>query len=188
MEVIVPAIWHRSQGTPMTPFPALAQPELLQSSRLRPKFLQWAVEPSVGSFRAQGVFYDPIKTNPDSHLGAADLGALPSKPEVLEGTWALPGCDTSSHAEWNHNYEADMSANDAGLFPCMCRPSGRDPADFIKAVSMRPHYDWNDCASYWTKNGDFPDEVDEISYGNFLASERTDSRLSNSSWLVLCIS
>ncbi|KAL8838836.1 MAG: hypothetical protein Q9170_001958 [Blastenia crenularia] len=125
----------------------------------------WAVESSARSFKAQGINYDPSKTDSSALLGAANIDDYISSPERLEGTWTLPVCDGSSYGQFNSDYEGHK--HDIGIPPCVCGIDGRDTATFAKAANLDAKKLARICFDWWTVNGtkNWPTRADSIVYG-----------------------
>lgn len=125
----------------------------------------WAVESSARSFKAQGINYDPSKTDISGFLGSADIDDYINSPFRLEGTWTLPVCDGSSFGRFNVDYEA--KGKQKGIPPCVCGIDGRDTATFVKAANLDAGDMARRCFNWWTVVGteNWPSGTDRIAYG-----------------------
>ena len=131
--------------------------------------LQWAVESSVRSFKAQGLNYDAEATDLSKLLGARGIDDYLNSPERLEGTWTLPVCDGSSRGRFNVDYASQTDYDPKGGRgepPCACGKDGRDTATFIRAANFNAEAVANKCLVSWTetKLDDWPAGVNRITY------------------------
>ncbi|KAL9610259.1 MAG: hypothetical protein Q9167_005030 [Letrouitia subvulpina] len=151
--------------------PVVSQPffkclnQELPGNLYRDRILQWSVESSARSFKAQGINYDPTKTDTSALLGANSIDDYISPPERLEGTWTLPVCDGSSYGQFNADYEGHK--HDIGIPPCVCGIDGKDTATFVKAANLDPKKVARSCFDWWTVTGtqNWPPGADSIAYG-----------------------